>query len=171
VTKQNKRRIFIEGDAESLAEIEARLDAKIEELRKTNFKIKAITDYERAMSIMEAVTLVIQTLDEEQFIICTPVFDRYFQEVLRLAPPRVLKADTDFVQLVKLVHDAAKAVTQAEHEVIRAQRLELKRRLRPVQGLSTEAPLCTRCGKRQQHFGTLCKRCADETGERPRGKI
>ena len=171
---KHKRKVLINTanlNQAKLDELEALIDEKLEEMHKMNFKLQAIDDYERAMTIMISVNAVVGLLTEEEFIIATPVIDRYFQQVRKLVPPSVAKSNPDFFKLMNMVHQAANAVTQAEHEVIRAQRLELKRRLRPVQGLSTEAPLCTRCGKRQQHFGTLCKRCADETGERPKGKV
>jgi hypothetical protein len=31
--------------------------------------------------------------------------------------------------------------------------------------------LCSRCGRRDRHFDDLCKRCADEVGVRPKGKV
>lgn len=37
--------------------------------------------------------------------------------------------------------------------------------------LSTDAVLCSSCGKRERRFGDLCGRCAEEQGVRPKGKV
>ena len=142
-----------------------------EKIGKLSFQKQSIENYERSVAIMEAVLLVADSMTAEQFIICTPIFARYFNEVQRTAPPSVLKKNPDFVKLARMVNEASNAVLQAEHEYDRQQKLERKREQTPVLGLETEAPKCTRCGKRPQHFDTLCKRCANETGNRPTGKI
>lgn len=61
---------------------------------------------------------------------------------------------------------------QAIHENARAEKL----RMRYVQRIMSEPTgpethLCVQCGKKPRHFGDLCKRCANASGQRPVGKV
>jgi len=139
-----------------------------EKLRKLTFKKKTLTDYERASAIMNAINIAIQDLTEEQFVICTPIFARYLNEVVRISPPSLAKGDPEFIRLSKLIGEAARAVVQAEHDELRKRRLAHRE---PVQAVVMEGRKCSRCKKRPAKFDNLCGRCAEETGARTKGKV
>lgn len=57
---------------------------------------------------------------------------------------------------------AARAVARAER---------IARGKPPEPAPATAEHLCSRCARRERHFDTFCKRCANELGVRPRGKV
>lgn len=55
------------------------------------------------------------------------------------------------------------------HGIVRQHKIESKRkREQPAQVVNLK---CVRCNKRPRHFDDLCKRCANELGLRPTGKV
>lgn len=75
-----------------------------------------------------------------------------------------------FDDLVAEVSESVRARTQAAAEVRRVERIERHRREREAVA-PVAATLCASCHRRDRHFGDLCKRCANDAGVRPIGKV
>jgi len=65
-------------------------------------------------------------------------------------------------------------IERDEFEIKRAVKLFVDHLFAEGQKMSVpphETKMCVQCGKREAHFGDVCKRCAEESGIRPRGKV
>ncbi len=80
----------------------------------------------------------------------------------------------DFADHIRLMKRDAQGLDELSHGIHRLAKLF-------VDSLFEEADryhrrprvpkMCIQCGKREAHFGDVCKRCADESGIRPTGKV
>ena len=72
--------------------------------------------------------------------------------------------------------DQTTTVQKNALEMIREMRQETKKALRGAERrhyhqTTTKPILCIRCKKKPKHFGDYCKRCANDLGIRPTGKV
>jgi hypothetical protein len=86
--------------------------------------------------------------------------------IIRLAKKEGLKIDPEFLKDIKRVDNIGDIMTQLD----RAFRKYAKRKPEP-EVIKREPHICAYCNKREAHFGDLCKRCANELGVRPTGKV
>lgn len=64
----------------------------------------------------------------------------------------------------------ASVLADALEEQRRIWRIAKRRASAPPEPVAAKH-LCVRCRRRERHFDDLCKRCANETGARPHGKV
>jgi len=79
----------------------------------------------------------------------------------------------EVIALLDALFEMRKVLNNAADQAIRQVRLGQKRALdkHMEEAHAPKEVMCSRCNKRPRHFNDLCKRCADELGLRPTGKV
>lgn len=72
---------------------------------------------------------------------------------------------------IRPLEQAAQQEMQRQAACARERRLVARRAAELRQAAEPSVALCARCQKKPRHFEELCKRCANELGQRPSGKV
>jgi hypothetical protein len=146
--------------------------------RRQQKKLEAELDaLNRMVVIFEELQVLFKDLDTKKIIERAPRVTALAAEAERLVEKYNLKSklpthDEIFADLehFRQVYNMKVATTAGVGRLVRIKVHQLERERADAAATTAQGTLCSNCGKKPAHFGTLCKRCADELGVRPTGK-
>lgn len=91
-------------------------------------------------------------------------------KLTRLVTKNEMHLDPWFIKQMRMLDKAARIPERWTRELDRQFKIA-ERKVQELQQVEPAPKICTNCNKREAHFGDYCKRCADELGVRPHGKV